>query len=187
MTRTPRVGLHNQSHRCLWLIGIYVDKLRVVVAVLRGPLLFALPLEEHYVVTGTHSQAFKTGTSKDFDVTTNTPWNWALQVTSNVTKGGAIDASAFRYEPPSTAGAHGWSTHSPPFGSGSAGVTTGRIVGRARRVKKWLPDLTYEHTAAEPPQSPVCVGGGAECGELEEVVLVPYGSTRLRMGLLPWF
>jgi hypothetical protein len=133
------------------------------VAVMRGSLVYALPLEEHYVVTGAllrpaavsltvlsaqnqrehrqllsdrpsarntslrssacldfasqycypvclleyhlmvciranantractavHSQNFTTGTSMDFDVTSHTPWNWALQLDTSNSSGGA--------------------------------------------------------------------------------------------------
>ena len=149
-------------------------------AVLRGPLLYALPLEEHYVLTANHSQAFDTGTSQDFDVTSTTPWNYALQLDTALSSGG------LRYDPPSSQ-APRWDTERPPFGSASVGISSGHILAQAKRIKGWGMHAVYPNTAADPPASPACAGLSDACGELEEVVLVPFGNTRLRIGMLPWF
>ena len=152
------------------------------VAVFRGALMYALPLEEHYTVTAVHSQNFSTGASRDFDVSSTTPWNWALQVGSAAN--GTDPTGGLRWVPPSEHDVQ-WSTHSPPFGSVSAGATTGHLVAKARRVNSWGLHPDFNNTADEPPASPTC-GGGVPCGEEQVVVLVPYGNTRLRMGMLPW-
>jgi hypothetical protein len=44
----------------------------------------------------------------------------------------------------------------------------------------------YENSAAEPPQSPACVGANStKCGAPTSVLLVPHGGTDLRIGELP--
>jgi uncharacterized protein len=54
------------------------------------------------------------------------------------------------------------------------------IRARARRLPRWHESF---QAADEPPPSPV---EGASSVPLEDVVLVPYGATELRMSALPW-
>jgi len=72
-----------------------------------------------------------------------------------------------------------------PFAGGGAAPL--RIVASARALPKWTMDPRGQNSPAEPPPSPVDCGDAATpCGGAEDVVLVPFGTTRLRMGLLPW-
>ena len=77
-----------------------------------------------------------------------------------------------------------------------------RIVAKARQLPQWTMDKAFPYSAERPPPSPISCdnndGGddntgtnttkssGVPCGPEQEVILVPYGSTRLRVGLLPW-
>ena len=60
-----------------------------------------------------------------------------------------------------------------------------RIAARVRPLPGWSADPKFPLSPAVPPMSPVACAGGA-CGEEEMVDLVPFGSTRLRIGMFPW-
>ena len=66
-----------------------------------------------------------------------------------------------------------------PFSSTAIPVT---ITGTARAVLSWGEQI---NAAATPPQSPACANASA-CGAEIPVTLVPFGSTHVRMAVLPW-
>jgi hypothetical protein len=96
----------------------------------------------------------------DYEVHPTTPWNYALDVN--------VDApdESFRVETKPVA--------ESPFSPESPAV---RLLGKGRRVKDWQ---LLKNAADAPPVSPV-----RSDQPLEDIVLVPYGSAKLRVTELP--
>eukprot|EP00039_Didymoeca_costata_P021703 m.2809 g.2809 ORF g.2809 m.2809 type:complete len:948 (-) comp2595_c0_seq1:128-2971(-) len=95
----------------------------------------------------------------DIDIVTDSPWNYAL-VLSKPMSFTQLTGSA-----------------DMPF---STTQFPNMIKATARRMPVWNESM---QAANEPPSSPVDC---ATCGAEEQVELVPYGSTDIRMSALPW-
>ena len=126
-------------------------------SVVRGPLLFSLPIGHNFTTYGRH---FGSGdaASNDYYLQPTSAWNYALN----------LSASALTFE----AGA--------PYAEGAAPFNrTGplSIKAEAWPVAGWGME---RNSAAPPPRSPV---GGK--GAPTEVTLVPHGRTELRIGMFP--
>ena len=145
------------------------------VVVVRGPLVFSLPLEETVNELHPPWACFERGCSRDVSITSESPWNYALVLP--------------RDDPPAlmTFARHGKPSRVPFEGGSSPPL---RIRALARRVPSWSTDPMFPQAAAVPPRSPLACGSGGrgvvECGEAEPITLVPFGTTRLRVGMLPW-
>jgi hypothetical protein len=161
----------------------------------RGALLYSLPLHYNFKQTA-HYYA----SSNDYDVTSASPWAWALDSGNGTTSGGNGNATSDDVRAAMRFVYDGWTPGSAPFNK-TADPTTAtdggsffpcKIVAMARDISKlwglqpdggkggggWSPRV--------PPASPTCAGNrSAECGPPTEVVLVPHGGTALRMGTLP--
>lgn len=124
-------------------------------AVLRGALLYALPLEEQTSVV----KVWQPFNNTDLDMTTTSPWNFALR----------FDGLSFAARKP-VSGVVPWDTR----GIRSVITATGCAVS------DWKESC---NAAAEPRSSPI---EKDICGKTTSLTLVPYGSTNLRMGALPW-
>ena len=147
------------------------------VAVTRGPLLFALSLDETVHRMGSpYDKCFESGCSQDVEITSTEHWAHALLLPSD---GGAKNSTVVNPK--------GWSFKrlgSPgkhPF-AGRASPTVA-IVAEARELPSWTMDPHYTASPQPVPVSPVDC---ATCGPVKTVQLVPFGSTRLRMGMLPY-
>ena len=135
-------------------------------SVVRGPLLYSLPLAHNFTVYGRH---FGTGdqASNDYYLNRNSAWNFALVIDRNhptktlqFVRGAAYDDGA------------------APFNrSGPLSITAS-----ARLVPGWTEAL---NSAAPPPLSPACQAAAADCGPVTQVTLVPHGYTELRVGEFP--
>jgi hypothetical protein len=125
-------------------------------AVLQGPLVFALPLvAEWKCINDRPGLPFD-----DWEVSTNTPWNYALEIDRD------NPANSVRVERDRRGDV--------PF---LPDTPTTRVKVKGRRFPSW----TLEKSAASPPpQSPV-----SSDEPLEELTLVPYGTTDLRLTEFP--
>ena len=138
----------------------------VAYSVVRGPLLYSLPIEHDYIEYGHHYGQGDAASNDYFLIPKNTSvWNFALAVDPSDTAKGL----KFVAGEPHAAGA-------APFNR--TGPLT--IRARARRVPAWG---MFANSAAVPPESPACASGG--CGPLETIELVPHGYTELRIGEFP--
>ena len=149
------------------------------VAVTRGPLLFALPMDETIATMGSpYDQCFESGCSQDVQITSTQPWAYVLQLPDD---GGGAKNSTVRNP-------KGWTFRklgSPgkhPF-AGLAELTV-VITAEARALTSWTMDAKFTATPQTVPVSPVDCS--TQCGPVKTIQLVPYGSTRLRMGMLPY-
>jgi hypothetical protein len=134
------------------------------IAVERGALVFALQLEEAVAVT----REWGYPNATDLNVTTPSPWNYALVVPDLAHPELAFNFT--RRGPPGPL----------PFGGGDAVPVA--LSAWARRVHAWGED---RNAAAPPPDSPACAAPNT-CGDLELVTLVPHGSTLLRITAFPY-
>ena len=138
------------------------------VSVSRGPLLFALPLSESW----TELRAYEFG-SKDWEVSTNTSWNFALLLSGGEFQHALQVEHSTLAAPPDAA----------PFASSAPRVW---LNGHARRCDAWR-SSDGGHTADSPPPSPACGANGKDgCGPIEKIRLVPFGNTRLRIAVMPY-
>ena len=141
------------------------EALEVAYSVVRGPLLYSLPLEHDYIEYGHH---FGSGEAASVDLFLiphqNASWNYAL----------VVDKTALSKTLTFAAG--------EPYAAGAPFNRTGPLTIRAqaRRVPTWE---VYANSAAPPPKSPVCAAG--KCGPVEMITLVPHGRTELRIGVFP--
>jgi hypothetical protein len=130
-------------------------------AVVRGALVYGAWIGQIITVVGTHPYD-----SKDLDITSTTPWNLALVIDDLANPSGSL---AFTQASTPT---------SVPFNSTAVPVM---ITGKAKVVSGWVAD---KNAPSALPASPACVSPGA-CSDTISVVLVPFGSTHVRMAVLP--
>ena len=130
------------------------------VAVVRGALVYGAWIGQTITVTAQHAL-----NSQDLAITSTAPWNLALAV-DRADPGASL--TFVRVAPPSGV----------PYNSTDVPVL---IRGRARVVAGWG---AVKNAPAAPPASPACAAPGA-CGDEIDVTLVPFGSTHVRMAVLP--
>ena len=130
-------------------------------SVTRGPLLFALGLNENWKPFGAGEREGKPG-FESYQVETNSPWNWALQLDeTDAARSFAVRKSAMSAN---------------PFATGKTPIS---MQVSARRVPAWTMRPTGV-AAFDPPQSPV-----AATGDAGQITLVPFGSQMLRITDFP--
>ena len=131
------------------------------VAVLRGALLYSLWIGQTITVVGTHP--FQ---SRDLSINATSAWNVALAIADLNNPSGSLTFT--RLGAPSAV----------PFNSTAVPVT---ITGMGRIVSGWGTD---RGAPAAPPISPACAAPGA-CADAVPITLVPFGSTHVRVAVLP--
>jgi DUF1680 family protein len=125
------------------------------VAVERGPLLFSLKMQEDWKKLAQHAEL-----SADWQLTSETPWNYALAVDAN-DPGRAITVKTDMLGP-------------VPFSSRQPPV---QLMVYGRLDPSWKP---FENSAGPLPQSPVTVEG-----PLVPLTLIPYAAAKLRITAFP--
>jgi hypothetical protein len=139
------------------------DSTTMPVSVMRGSLLFSLPIDGNYTVTAHHYG--DADMSNDYEVRPNSPWQYALVADE------ADPASSFKVNKGAyVAGA-------APFNHTGWPLT---LTATVKELASWGMAV---NSAAEPPASPAC--GGSACGKSATVTLVPHGGTDLRIGEFP--
>lgn len=128
---------------------------RGLVSVFRGPLLYALKLDEQWVEIGGESP------HSDWEVYPESPWNYGLALT-DTQSAEAIHIGDIR--PPSAV----------PFAPESAPV---ELRAPAQRLREWI---MQDNSAAD-----IDGGPHLGSSPVETVTLIPYGSTNLRIGAFP--
>jgi hypothetical protein len=124
-------------------------------AIERGPLVFALRRREHWAAAG------GTPPYADYEITTDEPWNYGL-----LEKDLAAGEAAFALERLPVAD-QPWTADAAPL----------VLRARARRIAEWQP---YGPATGPLPWSP-----GDSSAADEDVVLVPYGCTKIRIAEFP--
>ncbi|MBP5319936.1 MAG: glycoside hydrolase family 127 protein [Kiritimatiellae bacterium] len=143
----------------------FVHSINDSVAVSRGPLLYSLYIpEKPWKVTKEDAP----GGFNTYEILPDKPWNYALLMRTRdgtpveVSESGAIAAQPFKAaNAPVRLKVKGFRTRQGEWGSFNWGGFAARAV--------------------EPPASPV-----VSEGTVEEITLIPFGSTQIRVTLFPW-
>lgn len=138
------------------------------VAIERGPLVYALKMNENWKYnefTGNDVRNFGPGY---FSVTSDSPWNYGLVGFNRNDPGDAIKVSIDTEKQKST---YPWNLENAPI----------ELKVKAKRLPYWN---RYNDDAGPMPYSPAYWNGQNEAPE-EEITLIPYGCTTLRISQFP--
>merc|ERR1712034_167737 len=132
------------------------------VGIVRGPIIFALHPRENRTVVKTFPSVPARPHAVDYQISTNDPWNYAI----------AIDKGA-RFV--SVRSPH-WS---PSFPFDDSGEFPFSVTVSGRRASSWG-YWSGSKITEPPPASPIDI---EMCGVEEELQLVPFGSTNIRISV----
>ena len=137
-------------------------------SVVRGALLFSLPIAHNFSVYGRH---FGSGdeVSADYFLRPTQPWRYSLDINFSEPLNNSL---AFASTGP-------YVSDSAPFNR--SGTVSVAVQARLLPPEAWPIEL---NSAAPPPRSPAC-NAMVRCGPLTTLKLVPHGFTELRIGEFP--
>ena len=135
------------------------------IAFTRGPLVFALAPPEERTVAQAFDAVPPRPHAPDWTIHTASPWNFAIVLD----KGATFDAQR----------SAGWT---PSFAFDDGGRHPFSILVTGCAVSAWT-YLRGSNITAAPPPSPIAAGA---CGAPQQLRLVPFGSTNLRIAVFPW-
>lgn len=136
------------------------------IAVERGPLLYALRMEENWTRKSFTPEEQKIYGEGYWEVTSPSPWNYCFSLKTLAEK------DCFRFEELPLDGAYPWNLEHAPV----------RILARANRLLGWEEYRGNTGPVAYWRWGPA---GVKETGAEETVVLIPYGCTTLRISEFP--
>ena len=147
-------------------------------AVLRGPLYFALRIGKEFKNIKINYDNFAYKGSSDWEIDPETPWNYALIYDKfNTSRGYKVNMNPIDKYPFADKGDMIWSPDSGKFVA-SPGQAAIVIDTRGIIVPGWT---MKDNSADVPPLSPL-----KPAGYPEVIQLVPYGSARLRISEFPF-
>jgi hypothetical protein len=133
------------------------------VAVERGPLSYALKIEEEWKKVNNEKDPIQYGSSY-YEVFPKSPWNYGLVHVPD-----AKVEEAFTVVKKENTASYPWNLDNAPV----------IIKAKAKRIPSWN---LYNQMAGPIPYS---ITNGLETGKEEEVILVPYGCSKLRISQFP--
>ena len=183
--RNLQIPLRNLSLALTWSpkataqrpqpVSPYLSPAADAAIVRRGPLLFAVhPTESRRIVTSYDHALPVRPLAVDYEVSTNEPWAFALELGHT---GGGEGSVTFDPTPsPGWSAAFPFNTDDYPFS----------VLAKVRA----LPETTWGYyggsrITAQPPPSPLDCANKT-CGASQSIRMVPFGGTNIRIAVLPW-
>lgn len=147
------------------------------ISILRGPLYFALQVEKEYKKVKLNYDNFSYKGSVDWEINPKSSWNYGLIIDKeNLMKGNQLIEKPIGLYPFADKGDMVWSADSSGYVKWDMEAPV-IIRARGMKIKEWT---IVNNSAGIPPLSPVKPEGNPE-----EIILVPYGCTRLRITEFP--
>lgn len=147
------------------------------ISILRGPLYFSLRIDKEYRKVKIDNDNFSYKGSIDWEIYPKSDWNYGLIIDKeNLMKGNQVIENPVALYPFADKDDMVWSADSSAYVKWEIDVPV-IIKTRGMKIKEWT---MLNNSAGDPPLSPV-----KPEGDPEEVTLVPYGCTRLRITEFP--
>jgi uncharacterized protein len=147
------------------------------ISIIRGPLYFSLQIDKEYKNTRINYDNFKYKGSVDWEIYPKSSWNYGLVIDrENLMRGNQMIENPIGLYPFADKGDMVWSADSSRYIKWEQEAPV-YIKVRGMKIKEWT---MVNNSAGIPPLSPV-----KPEGDPEEIILVPYGSARLRITEFP--
>lgn len=147
------------------------------ISILRGPLYFSLRIDKEYRKVKIDNDNFSYKGSIDWEIYPKSDWNYGLIIDKeNLMRGNQVIENPVALYPFADKDDIVWSADSSAYVKWEIDVPV-IIKTRGMKIKEWT---MLNNSAGDPPLSPV-----KPEGDPEEVTLVPYGCTRLRITEFP--